>query len=167
MPGISTVTDNRRKGDRRQYRSRPTFPLVDSDGNLVKANRRRLVDRRLTKLSEEELEEARHLHKMELRFHGNRQALSPAKSTVSLGRTHLCDIQVLQGPVSREHATLELKDGHIHLVDKSTNGTYVRFNNGDQEFIHQGSMLLHGSGVISLGYSADENLENLIHFESE
>lgn len=167
MPGISTVTDNRRKSDRRKYRSRPTFPLVDSDGNLVKANRRRIIDRRLAKISEDDLDEARHMHRMTLRFHGARQQLSADKPKLVLGRTHLCDLQVLQGPVSREHCIIEIRDGHIHLEDKSTNGTYIRHQNGDQEYIHQGSVLIHGSGVISLGFSTDENTENLIHFESE
>jgi len=166
MWGTAGMGDDKRKGDRRNYRVRPSFPLIDSEGNLVERNRRRVVDRRLSRISREELEDARHMHGMELRLYGQRYHLDQEHPRLVLGRTHLCDIQVLEGPVSREHAIITLKDGHLVFEDKSTNGSYIRLEGGTEQHVHNETMRLHGKGVISLGFPLAGNAENLIRFEA-
>jgi len=166
MWGTTGMGDDKRKGDRRNYRVRPSFPLIDSEGNLVERNRRRVVDRRLSRISREELEEARHMHRMELRLYGQRYHLDQEHPRLVLGRTHFCDIQVLEGPVSREHAVITLKDGHLVFEDKSTNGSYVRLEGANEQHVHHQTLRLHGKGVISLGFPVADNAQNLIRFEA-
>lgn len=166
MWGTTNMGDDKRKGDRRNYRVRPSFPLVDSEGNLVAKNRRRIVDRRLSTISDQELDDARHMHCMELRIYGQRHQLDPDHPRLILGRTHLCDIQVLEGPVSREHAVLHLRDGHIEIEDESTNGTFIRIGDDEEIHVHRRVQRLHGGGVISLGHRVAENAKNLIHFQA-
>lgn len=166
MWGTTDMGQENRKGDRRNYRARPSFPLIDSEGNLVERNRRRIVDRRLSHITHEELEDARHMHRMDLRIYGQRYHLDDEHNKLVLGRTHFCDIQVLEGPVSREHAVITLVGGHIVFEDKSTNGSYIRFDEEKEHHVHQNSLRLHGEGVISLGYPMAKNTRNLIHFET-
>jgi hypothetical protein len=165
MTDTNEQMENRRKKDRRQYRTRPTFPLIDSDGNLVEKNRRRLVDRRLAHMTDEELEEARHDHRAEVHFHGKEYLLDAAKPELILGRTHLCDIQVLLGPISREHAKLYIKDGHIYFEDTSTNGSYICIGGGKETQVRRSSVQIHGEGIISLGFECKDNKDNLINFK--
>jgi hypothetical protein len=166
MWGTTNMGDEKRKGDRRNYRARPSFPLIDSEGNMVERNRRRIVDRRLSHITSEELEDARHMRRMDMRLYGQRYHLDSEHNKLVLGRTHFCDIQVLEGPVSREHAIITLVGGHIIFEDKSTNGSYIRLDDGEELHIHQKSMRLHGNGVISLGYPLESNTRNLIYFET-
>jgi hypothetical protein len=168
MWGTAAMGDDKRKRDRRNYRVRPSFPLIDSEGNLVEKNRRRVVDRRLSHISREELEDTHHMHSMELRLYGQRYHLDQEHPRLVLGRTHLCDIQVLEGPVSREHAIITLKDGYILFEDRSTNGSYIRFEVGEgkEQHVHHKTLHLHGKGVISLGFPLEKNLTNLIRFEA-
>ncbi len=158
----------RRRGERRSYRARPKFPLVDSDGNLVTHNRRRIVDRRLARISPEELAAKRHVQGIALRFRGKRYEVNASRPRLTLGRTHLCGLQVLEGPVSREHAIIRFDDGKVYLEDRSTNGTYLRREGADKdEFLHHAELQLTGRGKISLGHPVDENPEHLIRFEVE
>ncbi|RMG55374.1 MAG: FHA domain-containing protein [Gammaproteobacteria bacterium] len=156
----------RRRGERRSYRTRPRFPLVDSDGNLVTHNRRRIVDRRLARLTPEEIQAKRSAHGIELRFRGKRYEVNITRPRLTLGRTHLCGLQVLEGPVSREHAIIRFDDGKVYLEDRSTNGTYIRLEGDEQDqFLHKDEVRLRGRGKISLGHPIDQNPEHLIRFE--
>jgi len=165
MIGTNEQMEEKRKKDRRQYRTRPTFPLIDSDGNLVEKNRRRLVDRRLSHMTEDELEEARHDHRVDLEYHGKKYLLDSAKPEIVLGRTHLCDIQVMLGPISREHAKMYIKDGHIYVEDTSTNGSHICIGQGKETHVHRTAIQIHGEGIISLGFECKDNKDNLIHFK--
>jgi pSer/pThr/pTyr-binding forkhead associated (FHA) protein len=103
---------------------------------------------------------------MELRLYGQRYHLDQEHPRLVLGRTHFCDIQVLEGPVSREHAVITLKDGHLVFEDKSTNGSYVRLEGANEQHVHHQTLRLHGKGVISLGFPVADNAQNLIRFEA-
>ena len=66
--------------------------------------------------------------------------------------------------VSRFHASIEFKDGEYHLIDDSTNGTYVKFMDGRSAHLQKSPLLLHGSGTIALGDEAAADDPDLIHF---
>ena len=55
------------------------------------------------------------------------------------------------GAVSREHAEFMRRKGSIYLVDRSTNGTYVRPQVGKPRHLHREEFLLDGSGEFSHG----------------
>ncbi len=84
----------------------------------------------------------------------NQQAF-PLASTVppfSLGRSQEASLFIKTQFVSRVHAFIEYRLGKYILVDNSSNGTHVFFNDGWKSiFLHREEMPLTGDGVISLG----------------
>ncbi|TAN53529.1 MAG: adenylate/guanylate cyclase domain-containing protein [Methylococcaceae bacterium] len=93
--------------------------------------------------------------------------LSPARPTAHFGRAQDSDIVVDDQRVSRRHAKIELRRDKFVLVDESSNGTYVRFENRDEILLRREEMVLHGKGCFGLGNSTlDAAAATLVHFES-
>jgi adenylate cyclase len=85
-------------------------------------------------------------------FHAGRVAeLSPGQTRLTLGRVVGNDVVVEDGAVSREHAEVVRRRGAAYLVDRSTNGTYVRPQFGTARHLHREEFLLDGAGEIALG----------------
>ena len=86
--------------------------------------------------------------------------------TISIGRGRSCDLMVDVSEASREHARCELRDGKFILRDQSTNGTYIKLEEGDNEIhLHSEEMELHGQGLISLGRPVTGcNTEMLLYY---
>lgn len=74
---------------------------------------------------------------------------------VHIGRVKSAQFVVSDPRVSRTHAKLEWRNGSVILVDLSTYGTWVRFQDdapGDL-LLRREECVLHGSGLIALGAS--------------
>jgi hypothetical protein len=153
----------RRKGERRNWRSKPRFPLLDSEGTLVMSNRRRTVDRRAG--SHPQPLQVGNPDRLRLYIHEKVRELSrdTAKSLV-LGRAPGCDIEVQASHVSRRHAAIEYVVSGFVLIDDSTNGTYIRFDDGRERHLIKDQLLVEGSGIISLGKPIAQRDSNLIYF---
>ena len=72
-------------------------------------------------------------------------------SDLQLGRSEECDLVVGAELASRFHARIEIRRGNFVLTDQSTNGTYVRSDDGNTSYLRRDEMVLKGDGVISLG----------------
>lgn len=70
--------------------------------------------------------------------------------TLSIGRSDSCDIVVNDPHISREHATIEMRDGKAILSDRSSGGTWVAAETG-AVLLRRESTFLVGRGEISLG----------------
>lgn len=70
---------------------------------------------------------------------------------MQLGRSEECDLTVNAELASRLHAKISVKRGKFVLVDQSTNGTYVKTENGVRHYLRREELALNGSGEISLG----------------
>ena len=81
-----------------------------------------------------------------------------------LGRGNNCDIIVNNSFVSRQHVKVEYRFDKFWIIDQSTNGTYIRFNDGNIAYITREEMILQGSGCFSLGQSNFEHSTELIQF---
>ncbi len=84
-------------------------------------------------------------------YQGTTVELGVGQSRMSVGRILGNDLVVEDGAVSREHAEFVSRKGSIYLVDRSTNGTYVRPHHGKERHLHREEFMLDGSGEISLG----------------
>lgn len=74
---------------------------------------------------------------------------------------------VVQGPnVSRLHAVIEFRKGHFVLIDRSTNGTYLR-RAADALFLHRDESRLLREGAISLGEALTSPASRAIHYRCE
>ena len=80
-----------------------------------------------------------------------------------IGRSPACDLVVPADTSSRQHARLEYRRGKFLLVDQSTNGTFVRFQDGQTLFLKREESPLWGEGQISLGDGGFEG-QSLVHF---
>lgn len=92
---------------------------------------------------------------MELFFGDHRVRIGPSRPTVTIGRDKNNDFVLPGTHVSRSHARIEYRAGTFLLSDKSSNGTYISFQNG--EFVHllRDQIVLYGSGAISPGVKAE------------
>jgi len=84
-------------------------------------------------------------------FQGTTVELGVGQSRLTVGRIVGNDLVVDDGAVSREHAEFVRRKGSIYLIDRSTNGTYVRPSHGKERHLHREEFMLDGSGEVSLG----------------
>ena len=88
-------------------------------------------------------------------------------TTMTLGRDDGNDIVLKDRMASRNHAQIERRKDKYVLIDLSSNGTYVRMENGDQIKLHREEMMLYGSGTITFGHAAGNVDEDAITFRIE
>jgi len=89
--------------------------------------------------------------------YGNMEVrIDPRRPRVLLGRGEECDLRVSDSFASHRHALLVLRRTQIHLVDQSTNGTFVRRVTGEYAHVFRSELLLDGSGQLSLGRAFDQ-----------
>jgi adenylate cyclase len=94
--------------------------------------------------------------KIELVWMDVRQVFSVTDLPIYLGRVDDAEFVVNDPRVSRLHARIESRKGSCVLVDVSTYGTWVQFNNAGagastEIALRRDECVLHGSGQISLG----------------
>jgi hypothetical protein len=77
--------------------------------------------------------------------------LGAARTKIRIGRIAGNDLVVDDTAVSREHAEVLRRKDAIYLVDRSTNGTYLRPQGGRARHLHREEIPLEGSGEFSLG----------------
>lgn len=71
----------------------------------------------------------------------------------------VCSLAVNKDVVSRIHCVVEMKDGQVGIVDRSTNGTVVKVGEASSIIIREEFYPLTGKGCLSLGeqYSSDQS----------
>ena len=104
------------------------------------------------------------VYELTLNYNGQLFTINANRRTMMLGRSDNCDIIVCNSFVSRQHARVELRFDKFLIVDQSTNGTYIRFNDGNIAHITREEIILQGSGWFSLGQSSFENPAEFIKF---
>ncbi len=94
---------------------------------------------------------------MQLRLGDQLVVIDSLRPLIRLGRSTEADLIVRDNLVSRKHAELELRGDKFVLIDRSSNGSYVRLV-GEKEFmLNREEAVLRGQGAISLGRSNDDN----------
>ncbi|HUW76959.1 MAG TPA: adenylate/guanylate cyclase domain-containing protein [Gallionella sp.] len=104
------------------------------------------------------------IDEMILRYRGRAIKVNKECRSVVLGRDDTCDLVVQNELASRLHIHVELRFGRFIIVDQSTNGTYVRFSDGNVAHITRDEIYLQGNGLISLGQSFAENPDDVVEF---
>lgn len=82
-----------------------------------------------------------------------------------LGRSRAADITLRESLASRQHARIEYRRGNFFIVDQSTNGTYLE-HNGKVTFLRRESVLLSGTGRISLGRPFTEEPREVLRYDA-
>ncbi|MFN0193386.1 MAG: FHA domain-containing protein [Aestuariivirga sp.] len=88
-------------------------------------------------------------------------------SSVSVGRSPDCDIIIDKQWVSRLHATITLLDGRVHLIERSSSGTFISMQGAQEVFTRREDVLLFGSGEVSPGLKLTSPNAQVIRFTIE
>jgi len=155
-----------RERDRRLDAKSIQFPLLDSDFNIVRKDRRRISDRRKTnlKLIWQENQPIRHTSTLNLELAGQRYYFDTKLKQFTLGRSHQCDLRILNSFVSKHHAIISYENGEFVLQDKSLNGTFIEAEDLGKIRIQGQKAYLYGDGMLSLGAPIDRKDQTCINF---
>lgn len=93
--------------------------------------------------------------------------LDSSHPAVNIGRDKVNDIILKGNHISRSHARVESRSGKFYLSDKSSNGTYVFFQNGEMIYLRGDQVVLYGKGSISPGIKPDAGASGIIRFHEE
>lgn len=108
--------------------------------------------------------------KVELAWMDVRQTFDVAELPIYLGRVDDAEFVVNDPRVSRLHARIESRKGSCVLVDVSTYGTWVQFQNSTgvstEIALRRDECVLHGSGQIGLGAPLSELSAPTINFHA-
>lgn len=99
-----------------------------------------------------------------LRCHDQSCKINGQHKSAVLGREASCEISVSNELASRQHARIELRQGKFIIADQSTNGTFVRFSDGNPVRLSREELVLQGSGSISLGQAYPDNPNDIVEF---
>jgi len=100
-----------------------------------------------------------------LQYQNQQLQVSIDSPPILMGRGQQCDLIVDSQLASRSHAFVKYNRGKYTLVDQSTNGTFIRSDDGQQYYLRRENLPLTGSGVISLGEAIDTNKRHLIYYK--
>ncbi len=84
-----------------------------------------------------------------------------------LGRGIDCELIVQGELISRYHSKIEYRRGKFVITDQSTNGTFIKTQDGQEIFLRREELALYGKGYISLGKQIDRTDIELIHYSSD
>ncbi len=155
-----------RKRDRRMEATSVGFPLLDSDFNIVRKDRRSTTDRRKAnlKLIWQENQPIRNTTALTLEFHGQKYFFDTELEGFQLGRSKESDLQIEDSFVSKKHATIKYDNGEFVLDDNSLNGTFIETEDLGKIRIQDQKVYLFGKGTICLGKPIGKNEDLAIHF---
>jgi FHA domain len=103
---------------------------------------------------------------LRLRFDDRELLVDERRSSISIGRGEDNDVVVSGERISRVHARIEISRNKFVLIDQSTNGTFVRTDEGKESYVHRDSLQLKGQGMIGLG-SRSQDSPHTIRFTDE
>ena len=101
---------------------------------------------------------------LELTYQGQTIRLDENRPSATLGRQKHNDVVVDDKRASRSHARIEYNRGKFTLVDQSSNGTAVRFQEGNSVLLKRDEIQLLGRGVIGLGRQVKPESRTAVHF---
>lgn len=102
-----------------------------------------------------------------LRHRARAHVCDAATQTLELGRDPRCHVVSDHAWVSRQHAVVEYRRGHVLLVDRSTNGTWVCMDDQPEVRLHRDEMRLVRCGTLSLGRPHAGADTDLVYFARE
>ena len=104
--------------------------------------------------------------RLQLTYKGEEISLLEEMPSITIGRDSTCTMIIDGKLVSRNHATIEYRKGKFIYMDTSTNGTYIRTEEGRNVYVRREEVPLWGLGNISLGRVPEEDEANLIQYIS-
>ncbi len=159
-----TTNERRNNNDRRSSDVSPAFPFFDSEQTLVREDRRRIPDRRISNIEIQADDKSNsNSNRLFLWYQDDVFELFTDSAEVVAGRGPGCAITFFNRYTSRQHAKFQYVENEFSITDQSTNGTYIKNDEGEV-FLMGEKMPLHGSGIISLGTPIEYVEKDVIHY---
>jgi len=157
-----------RENDRRANQT-SQFPLLDSDFNIVRKDRRHVADRRKAnlKLIWQENQPIRNTSELSLRIGEESYFFDNSLEKFSLGRSLQVDVRIGTRFVSKQHANISYLDGEFVLQDISLNGTFMETEELGKIRLQGQKVYLFGEGKISLGEPLGREDQQIIYFHCQ
>ncbi|MBD3649126.1 MAG: FHA domain-containing protein, partial [Pseudomonadales bacterium] len=106
----------------------------------------------VTRIEISDSDEEEEIRYLSLEFRGDQMRIaSDDHRTFVIGRGVQSDLLCQTRLASRTHASVEFRRGKFLLTDQSSNGTFVKTDDGENIFIRRQELMLWGSGYIGLG----------------
>ncbi len=105
--------------------------------------------------------------RLRLKFQDREIVMDDDHPNVAMGRAEDNDFVVKGHLISRLHARIEINKNKFVLVDESTNGTFVRADDGEAAFLRRDSMQIKGEGLIGLGKTPETGSPLAIRYSCE
>jgi adenylate cyclase len=99
-----------------------------------------------------------------MNYSGQSKVLTQADMPIIIGRGAKADITIDAPLASRSHVMLDYNRGKFVLADQSTNGTYIKLNDGKEVYLRREELPLSSRGAISMGEKVDESSPLIISF---
>lgn len=145
--------------------------VEDSHGISMVQRRPKTADEEHTMTEELDASRLRSIfnreHRLYLTYHNTIKDLGSKNHGCIVGRAKDCDLMVKSDLASRHHAQLVFRKGKFVLIDQSTNGTFVKPQNGKEVYVQSEETPLSGSGFISLGKAVTVDNEHLIYYSCQ
>ena len=90
-----------------------------------------------------------------LKHRGKELVLGSGRDALTIGRGDDCGLVLADAQASRHHCTIQERNGHFVLVDRSTNGTFVTVAGEHEVLIAHDEFTLRKRGWISFGGPRD------------
>ena len=155
-----------RDSDRRTNDDTVQFPLLDSEFNIVRKDRRCIPDRRKAnlKLIWQENQPITQTNELSLEIDGESYYFDTHLDKFCFGRSLQCDVRFDGKFVSKDHAHIKYRNGEFVLQDTSLNGTFVETEELGNIRLQGKKVYLTGSGKISFGTPIGREEQQLILF---
>ena len=102
---------------------------------------------------------------MSLKFRGKTFLLDEKSGVLTIGRDLSNNLIIDDRKASRLHARIECRPDGFHLIDTSTNGTFLSYNGRPELAVRRKDMRLEGKGYICFGGSSSDPLIARLEFE--
>lgn len=105
--------------------------------------------------------------RLRLACEGQEVVLDEQRPHVAIGRADDNDLIIRGNLISRLHARVEISRNKVMLTDQSTNGTFVKSDDGEESFVRRDSVQIKGEGMIGLGRVPERDSPLTIRFSCE
>jgi adenylate cyclase len=105
-----------------------------------------------------------HSTRITLRYNDQTQSCGNNQS-LTIGRSDDCNLVIKRPWVSRHHATVSIMNGRAKLAERSSSGTFISMQAGQEILVRREDVLLLASGTISPGRQCTSEDAQIIRFE--
>ncbi len=176
-----------KRHDRRSGKLAPAFPFIDSNGVLVKTDRRRVPGIEAEGIEvdwqnsiahdtfpapqyQQDYEQApgtavaAAVTSLLLTHDNDAVTLDPGIGQIEIGRAVKSSLTLSGAFTSRLHLRFEFVEGQLIVSDLSKNGTYIHTSRNERLYLRNNLMALNGSGVLGLGVPPTEPHAEILRF---